>query len=52
MRNYYITVHTAEGCSCYIAIARTGLLAVSDALGQFPDARRVSAKPLRTHRAR
>lgn len=50
-RPYHVTVYTPQGSNSYIAIARSGVAAVSDALRLFPDARSVAAKPINTHRA-
>lgn len=50
-RSYHITVTTPEGSNSYIAIANNGVAAVSDALGFFPNARSVVAKPINQYRA-
>lgn len=48
MRPYQVTVLTAKGSSSYIALASNSIAAVSDALGIYPDARGISAKPVKT----
>lgn len=48
---YHVTVFTPQGSNSYIAIARNGVAAVSDALGLFPGARSVKAKPVNAYRA-
>lgn len=50
-KTYHVTVHTPQGRSCYIALARNGVAAVCDALGIYPGARAIAAKPVNTHRA-
>lgn len=49
MHHYQVTVHTSKSSSTFIAIARNGAAAVSDALSLFPAARCVKAKPITTH---
>ena len=48
MHSYHVTVVTAHSSCSYITQASTGVAAVSHALGQFPQARKVSAKPVAT----
>lgn len=51
LRAYQITVHTPNGRTSYIAPARNGIHAVSEALGMFPNAKAAKAKPVTQHRA-
>lgn len=48
MHSYHVTVVTSQSSCSYITQASTGAAAVSDALGQFPHARKVTAKPVTT----
>lgn len=50
-QSYLVTVHTPEGRTSYIATARNGVHAVSEALGMFPNATTAKAKPVTQHAA-
>lgn len=51
LRPYQMRVHTPQGTSSYIALAANGVAATCDALGIYPGARSITAKPVTTHRA-
>lgn len=48
MHHYQVTVRTPGGSSTFIALARNGAAAVANALGLFPAARCIKAKPITT----